>query len=434
MLNNTTILRKVREYIEENTREMYADDKIMLEESLENTNYEFMMTDEDELIDRYIDIINDELDIYRCEECGDFEESGDMEEVYNVDEGYTMYVCNHCVSCNCDIFLCEEHNRMEIDENSYYVEDYGRICSEALEYGDFGCCDNCGCLYHIDNLYTTNDGYYLYCEECYEDMGCDIIGGYHEADFEFQTLNNEPKIGIGFELETEFDGNYIDIAREINSLTLSYNLHLEEDCSLHNGFEIVSNPMSMDYFSTKFDNTIDEIVNICKHNYNYDHNSAGFHVHTTKRSNLQTANLIYLVEYFREELTKLAKREGRSLDRWASFYTNHDKAEFNGEMFNVFYEMVIDDDESRYHALNITNRYTNEFRIFKGSIDALEIKARCELCHNMASYAQYLAENYMNVWEQDLDFMEIITFSYDNYTTKYIHRDFIEAVQLTMEI
>lgn len=432
MLNNTEILRMVREYIEENTRELYADDKIRLEKSLENTRDEFEITDEDELLYRYMDIINDVLDIYSCEECGDFEETCNMEAVYNVDEGYTMYVCNHCASYSCDIFYCEYHNRYEMTDDNYYVEDYGLICYEAFEDGDFGCCDNCGRLYHIDNLYTTNDGYNLYCEGCYEDMGCDIIGGYHEADFEFQTLNDEAEIGIGFELETEFNCNYIDEAREINSL--SYNLHLEEDCSLHNGFEIVSNPMSMEYFSTKFDNTIDEIVKICRHNYNYDHNSAGFHVHTTKRSSLQTANLIYLVEYFREELTKLAKREGRSLDRWASFYTNHDKAEFNEEMFDTFYEMVIEDDESRYHALNITNRYTNEFRIFKGSIDALEIKARCELCHNMASYAQYLAENDMNVWEQDLDFMDIITFSYDNYTTKYIHRDFIEAAQLTMEI
>lgn len=432
MLNNTEILRRVREYIEEQSKEMYENDAAMLQKSLEWTKEEFEITEEEELISRYIDIINYQLDIYQCELCGNFEESDDMEEVYNVDEGYTMYVCNHCESWNCDIFLCEDHNRMEMTIDNHYVENYGRICSEALENGDYSYCDNCGNLYHIDDLCPDSEGYNIYCESCYEDMGCGIIGGYHEADFEFQTLNDEEEIGIGFELETEFDGNYIDIARDINSI--SYNLHLEEDCSLHNGFEIVSNPMSMEYFSKKFESTIDDIVKICKYSYNYEHNSAGFHVHTTKISALQTANLMYLVEYFKEELTKLAKREGRSLDRWAAFHTNHAKAEFNEEMFDTFYEMVIDDCESRYHALNINNEYTNEFRIFKGSMDALEIKARCELCHNMASYAQYLAENEINVWEQDLDFMQIITYSYDNYTTKYIHRDFIEAVQLTMEI
>jgi hypothetical protein len=130
---------------------------------------------------------------------------------------------------------------------------------------------------------------------------------------------------------------------------------------------------------------------------------------------------MFLVEYFKEELKTMAKRDEKQLKRWAPFYTEGiEKAEFDIDMFDKFYEMVEDDNESRYQALNITNCHTNEFRIFKGGMDALEIKARVELCHNFAQYSMHESINIDNM----PSFIEVATYCDNNYVTDYLHREF----------
>ena len=429
-MTTTTILRELREYLEAEARELYINSPEELEESLDHLNDEFSgMYDDLELLDMYEHIIRDHLDYILCAGCNEWHSSYDITYVTNMDYDEVLDYCDSCLE---NAFYCEFHGRYEIGCVSHDVNDYGTICEYSNEYGDFGYCDNCDCYHLAENMRVVDD-YYYYCEECYEALGCDVIGDYHNADFEFQTIADEAEVGLGFELELEFDGRYMDIAKDIKDSI--ENVHLEEDCSLSNGFEVVTNPMSMDYFYDSFIVAIDKIVGICKGDYNYNHNTAGFHVHTTKISDEQTTNLMYLVEYFKEELTKLAKRSGRSLDRWASFHTaGLEKAEFNEDIYDEFHKMVIDDNESRYHALNINNYHTNEFRIFKGSLDELEIKARCEICANMAAYAEYLAENDINVYEQELNFLDIITYKYNMYVEQYMQRDFMDMLQVTMEI
>ena len=69
MLNNTQIVSLVKGFLEENIRDMYEND-IELQKSLENLEDEFDIYDEEELIDRYFDIIIDDLGYHRCAECG----------------------------------------------------------------------------------------------------------------------------------------------------------------------------------------------------------------------------------------------------------------------------------------------------------------------------------------------------------------------------
>ena len=417
MLNNTQIVQLVKGFIAENAREMYENDTD-LQKSLENLEDEFDMYDEEEQIDRYYDIITDDLGYHRCEECGEWCQDDEFNTAYdNWNEEYVEY-CGHCFDNNDNIFYCEYHGQWEFDENSYNVENYGRICNDAYESGDFFTCENCYNIFHVDEMCSTD--YECFCPDCYEEQGFDIISEYHESDFDFQmTENDTEEIGIGFELETEFDTNYMEYAREIHEEC--QNIHLEHDCSLRNGFEIITDPMTYNYFNEEFATIVDKIVDTCENGYNYQHNSAGFHVHTTKIDNMQTAKLMFLVEYFKEELKTMAKRDERQLKRWAPFYTEGiEKAEFDIDMFDKFYEMVEDDNESRYQALNITNYHTNEFRIFKGGMDALEIKARVELCHNFAQYSMNESINIDNM----PSFIEVATYCDNNYVTDYLHREF----------
>ena len=421
MLKNTQIVQLVKGFLEENIKEMYENDTD-LQKSLENLEDEFDIYDEEELIDRYYDIIVDDLEYHRCADCGEWCQEDDIFVVYdNWHEEHVEY-CVHCFNYNDNIFYCDYHGQYEYDENCHKIENYGKICESAWEDGEFFTCENCYNEFHVDDLCSTD--YECFCPDCYEAQGFDIISDYHNSDFDFQmTENDTEEIGIGFELETEFDTDYMEYAREVHEFD---NIHLENDCSLHNGFEIITNPMTYNYFNEEFATIVDKIVDTCENGYNYSHNSAGFHVHTTKIDNMQTAKLMFLVEYFKEELKTMAKRDEKQLKRWAPFYTEGiEKAEFDIDMFDKFYEMVENDNESRYQALNITNYHTNEFRIFKGGMDALEIKARVELCHNFAQYSMNESINIDNM----PSFIEVATYCDNNYVTDYLHREFAEFCQ-----
>ncbi len=415
---NSTIINMVKGIIIENAKELYYNNDEMCQKSIECTELEFQNMTIDECFDKYEQIIIEDLDLFRCADCGEWCQNNEVHVTYDTWRDEYEEYCEYCYHNNDNIFYCEYHGRDEFDENRHIIENYGTICNDAWEDGEFCACENCFNEFHVDDMHFTD--YNCFCTDCYEIQGFDIISEYHESDFNFQmTENDTEEIGIGFELETEFDTDYMNIAREIHEEC--QNIHLEHDCSLRNGVEIITNPMTYNFFVEEFATEVDKIVEICENDYNYQHNSAGFHVHTTKIDNMQTAKLMFLVEYFKEELTTMAKRDEMQLKKWAPFYTNGiEKAEFDTEMFDKFYEMVENDNESRYHALNITNFHTNEFRIFKGGMDALEIKARVELCHNFAQYSMNMPINTNNM----PSFLEVATYDNNNYVTDYLHREF----------
>ena len=121
MLNNTQIVQLVKGFLEENIKEMYENDTD-LQKSLENLEDEFDMYDEEELIDKYFDIIIDELEYHRCAECGEWCQDDELNTAYdNWNEEYVEY-CGYCFDNNDNIFYCEYHGQWEFDEDNYKVE------------------------------------------------------------------------------------------------------------------------------------------------------------------------------------------------------------------------------------------------------------------------------------------------------------------------
>ena len=356
-------------------------------------------------------------DIYSyCDYCGDIVLRDDL----NWLENNETLVCEHCTEHNVNIIWCEEHDCYEYQEDDDIITlaNGNTICYDAFEYGDYFFCEDCEQYFHIDYAcYSEMDECY-FCEDCIGDHVSEYISEYHDHDYdEFKMTDedeeNDNKLFFGMELEIEANhrNNHDNLAEAILNLTDDF--VFEQDGSLNNGFEIISMPFSRNYMKeTLEDDLYAMLQTINKHNYE-GKNTCGLHFHISYDAIRSIPNLLKIVEYYKEELTILSRREESSLNRWSPFYTkNFDKEEITNGMI----EEIVDNYQSRYHAINLDNNYTVEFRIFKSTTDHKTLMATWELVNNIVAYA-----NDYNVELKSMpSFEEIATYQENNYIGEYM--------------
>lgn len=101
-------------------------------------------------------------DNYTCYHCG-----RTAEDMHEIDGDY------YCEDC---CFYCEYHDEWETGDYTY-IENYGRVCDDALNYSDnFIYCDNC-CewYYEDDDSVYTEDGNYYCSAECAANAGYTML-------------------------------------------------------------------------------------------------------------------------------------------------------------------------------------------------------------------------------------------------------------------
>lgn len=115
------------------------------------------------------DDCNDESEY--CEHCGDRHPTNEM----YWDENREAWFCSDCVS------YCEYHERYEFtDDVSYEVRSRNRfggwntyyVCEDAIEWGGYGYCEDCGYYYENESIVECLDGEYR-CVECAEEWESD---------------------------------------------------------------------------------------------------------------------------------------------------------------------------------------------------------------------------------------------------------------------
>lgn len=237
---------------------------------------------------------------------------------------------------------------------------------------------------------------------------------------------------IGVELEVEF--NTESAAHEFKSSRSNW-FFLEHDGSIGrhgwDGVEIITIPLRpQDAKSPEF---WDENLT----NYIYHHASSwdtcgrcGLHVHIGNERlgghplavEENQAKLIYFHEHFLKDLPMTEAVYGRSRS-----YHELDGRTSSGEEFSRVHKMMIKDRkkqielkdatrnytncEQRYHAINITNSKTTEFRLGKGSLNPMRIAAVVEWCDLQCEYARRTNWGQMSV-EDFVDYLRI-TASYN---------------------
>ena len=240
------------------------------------------------------------------------------------------------------------------------------------------------------------------------------IHGYHAhhgADFNKPKGYSERKYRIGVELEVEFTDR--DAAEEFKRARSNW-FYLEHDGSIGrygwDGIEIITIPLrpqdakSMDFWS---ENLTEDIWD---HALSWDTcGRCGLHVHIGNERlgghplavEETRAKLIYLHEHFLKDhpMTEAVYGRGRGYHEISGETREGQRAtEMNKSVLmktrgiqNTLKDAVINQNRmTRYHAINITNPRTTEFRLGKGTLNAGRIAAVVEWCDLQCEYARHI--------------------------------------------
>lgn len=336
-------------------------------------------------------------------------------------DSFDDYICQSCLDENYDwCEYCEDYHCLDdMREVIEYNGDHERcgsinVCCNCVDNDEIFYCEECGEYFlDPDDIHNVDEDGYHYCFDCapispptrninkllvYNDINC-----YH-PNIPLTPISHKNKIekidnfkGYGIELEVDKDSGWTDRVDEVSTLAKLNNIagghmYFSHDCSLENGFEIVTQPHTegaMHKIDWK------SYLKVLKDaGYKNQSRNAGYHIHisrllfgdTENKQNDNIAKLLYFFENNKSDLLKMSRRV-ESQYHWCQFYSDRTydfipkEYDSNGyasafEKFDTknkeHYE-VISDKSKRLNrlrgAVNIGNRNTVEIRLFRSTLD-----------------------------------------------------------------
>ena len=330
----------------------------------------------------------------RCSDCGEWFEE------YIVTEDTDEIYCNNCIDT---LFYCSECDNWYSNTPTYYIEGYETICEHCYENGEFDYCENCECNYCTnDMIYTDEHGYM--CEECYNEIEHNTNGQilpYHGFNnWQEKIATNEkkkPKIFIGTELEVNSTSESQEI---LNYITTNIPVVLERDSSV-NGFEIISQPMSIKFIKeneSKFKKVFDYLTS--QGYKSHDTNCCGLHIHVTRPTDEVIDRILFIMETYKNELIQFSRRTNGNLSQWSQFLSDYSGKHEQMKSLEFLKQVKNENSSTRYMALNLCNSKTIEFRIFRGTLRFETYMASIELVYNLVSACMDLKKPLSEItWE-----------------------------------
>ena len=295
----------------------------------------------------------------------------------------------YCPDCLDDLTLvCTDCGSRFLRTCNRSENDDFPICPECYDR-DYTRCVRCGRIIDTDHCWYPLDNDDPYCADC-----CSTIENSPIHDYYFKPYpifyGDGPRY-FGVELEID-DGSECDSSAEAlmdvanQSKTLVYCKH---DGSLEEGFEIVTHPMTLDYHMEHMP-WASVLARALELGYqSHMARTCGLHIHVNRTAFGDTeeeqdsciARILYFFERHWEELLKFSRRTESQLKRWAARYgykeqpmeiLNHAKRGYDG---------------GRYSSVNLQNRDTIEFRIFRGTLKLNTLIATLQLVNRVCDVA-----------------------------------------------
>lgn len=304
---------------------------------------------------------------YSCEQCGEYVAQDEAIFCAN-----TVY-CDPCADRY--TFECDDcNNRFPNSAQNSVVG--GSVCDSCYE--NYNYCDDCGESYPESNS-----------------CGCDSYSGdvdySKEHGYSFKpdpVFYGSGPCYLGVELEVDEGTDHAKMRDTLHSCLVSH-VYYKHDGSIDEGFELVSHPCSLDYHMYSI-NWREALENLSDEGYrSHDASSScGLHVHISREafgdngferdSNILKVLLMY--ERFWDKIKKFSRRTSTQIDRWAKRYGITDPNTLLAHAKR----------QDRYYAVNLNNKETVEFRIFRGSLKYPTFIATLQFCHELVRIAKEL--------------------------------------------
>lgn len=314
-----------------------------------------------------------------CVECGAVL---DEDEVYEFD-GHIM--CADCweektVVCDC----CNRRVWRENTEGDCHIT----LCVGYYE-NHYTTCEDCGRYIRYDDAYYEDGSDYPYCQACYNRIKRKPIKPYSYKPSPI--FYGEGNFYMGVELEVDGggeDSENAQILHEVANLNAEH-IYIKHDGSLHDGFEIVTHPMTPAYHRAvmPWRELLDKALEMGY--LSHKTTTCGLHIHCNRdafgKYEYQQEEKIGRVVYFLEkhwcELVNFSRRTTEALERWAARYATISQTP------KETYEKAKRKRMGRYVALNLSNDETIEFRMFRGTLRYETLIATLQLVEQICMLA-----------------------------------------------
>lgn len=198
---------------------------------------------------------------------------------------------------------------------------------------------------------------------------------------------------MGCELETEChngDNVYNTIAPYVTRQLLK-DCYIAQDGSLTNGMEIISQPYTIKKWQ-ELEPNIDALFTYLQNEgfTSHDNEHCGFHIHVTRPSEDAINRILFIMEFYKNELVAFSRRNRSKLLQWAPFMSDVLVNENNLSKRLQTMDFIKDKKENmscHSRALNLSHSRTIEFRIFRGTLNKQTFFATLELVNNLVTMA-----------------------------------------------
>lgn len=297
----------------------------------------------------------------------------------------------YCPTCLDEVTTVCTWCASRILEDSNAGDDETPLCPECYDR-HYCTCDECGSIILRENIYYDSNDRCL-CESCYyKDEDDRAI---HDYGYKPEPIFYGKGRYIGVELEIDCGGqlnenaeSFLDIANKTNE-----HIYIKYDGSLDDGMELVSYPMTLDYHMNRmpWKQLLEKAVE--KGYRSHKTGTCGLHMHVDRRSLGKTyseqeeniAKILFLVEKYWNELLIFSRRTQYQMDRWAARYGFKEKP-----------VQVLDNAKKsglgRYACVNLNNRSTIEFRMWRGTLKYNTLIATLQLVDRLCSVAVSFSE------------------------------------------
>ena len=340
-----------------------------------------------------------------------------------LDDDNKMMLHNGDEACSDCVRSCERCGDCDLDDANWsWVDDSEYWCESCAE-GYANWCDRCEMM-TSDDFYRIEDRCESWCQGCTENYaswcewcdqyyrdGCENCddeyanGTIHDYSYKpdpiFHSTKDDDKLFFGIEVEMETadesSSTRSDAAQYAYTLDDNDLAYLKSDGSLTCGFEVVTHPMTHDFYKNEADLLWQTIEGLRSRSMrSHDTRTCGIHIHISRSGFSSGAhmhrflNLVYSNEEF------FSKMAGRKSDRWATFddvkTSKMNESETGWVSYNSFkHKIQSGRNTNRYSAINTQNRHTLEMRIFKGNLNTETIKSHLDLAHASVEYTRIMS-------------------------------------------